>query len=153
MSSRIRLWFVALVFLVALAAQLLGTDALRWYKDAGGPTGLPGIVNLPLAAANHTVSTNVAREGHNMLDLGRGAVLHTPANMNGVVVAVTSSGGVNVDANAVEGAFTVAGKDLVMLRDNGVYEFRVTLVDAEKKTLRVDFILDPVESSYKILVW
>jgi hypothetical protein len=154
MTARWKLWLVAFAFLALLAAQVFGSDALRWYTERGGPTGAAGIINLPLAAkGNYVVQTNMAREGFNMLDLERGVVLNLPIDMTGTVAVVTTVGGLPVSTASVQGSMTLDGKNLVSLRDNGVYSFELTMVDAESRSLRCVFRFKVGEAAYKILVW
>jgi hypothetical protein len=157
-SPKLKICFATLAFLVLLAAQVFGTDALRWYKRVGGPTGGAGIVNLPLAAKSQCLvytNTGIAREGHIMLNLARGVVLNTPADMSGSVVAVTSSLGIDVSSKVVfDGSISVRGTDMMGLRNNGVTRFEINIIDIEdtSKTMRIEFQLG-ASNSYKIFVW
>lgn len=158
MSAKLRICFATLAFLVLLAAQVFGTDALRWYNQVGGPTGGAGIVNLPLAAKSKCLvftNTSIAREGHIMLDLGHGVVLNTPADMSESVVALTSVFGINISSAVVfDGSISVRGTDMMRLRDNGVSRFEINIIDIEdtSKRMRIEFQLGASEA-YKIFVW
>jgi hypothetical protein len=157
MSAKLRICFATLAFLVLLAAQVFGTDALRWYTQVGGPAGGAGIVNLPLAAKSKCLvytNTSIAREGHIMRNLAHGVVLNTPADMSGSVVAVTSSLGINASTVVLDGSISVRGTDMVGLRNNGVLRFEINIIDIEdtSKRMRIEFQLG-ASNSYKIFVW